>query len=57
MTVSASTLVRAKSKAEAKQIATERMVRDLCHQCSRESDEEWVIDADGEPEVLEVVDG
>jgi hypothetical protein len=57
VTVSVSTTVYAKSKAEAKRIAGERMLKDLCHQCSRESDDEWVIDTDGEVAITEVVAG
>lgn len=57
VTVSVSTTVYAKSKVEAKRLAAERSIKDLCHQCSRDSDDEWVIDTDGEVAITEVVAG
>ena len=55
VTISVSTHVRAKSKAEAKRLAAERGMQGLCYQCSTaHPDEEWVTggELDGEPTIL-----
>lgn len=55
ITVSVSTVVEAASGAEAKELAGERGVMSLCHQCAvGEETEEWVTsgELDGEPKGL-----
>lgn len=59
MTVSISTRVRAKSLGEARELALERSVADLCHQCSDEHEGEWSVELDGEIDTdkLEIEEG
>ncbi len=57
VTISLSTVVYAKSKAQALSLASDKPIVSLCHQCADgEQDEEWVTsgELDGEPQNLVV---
>lgn len=56
LTISVSTDVEADSIEEAREIAADRPIIDLCHQCSvGDADEQWVTsgELDGSPQISE----
>lgn len=60
VTISVSTRVEAKSKKEAKKLAADRGLVNLCRQCADgDPDDEWVTsgELDGIPSILEINEG
>ena len=56
VTISMSVVVDAKSKAEAKRLASEAPMMSLCHSCAHGASDEWTTsgELDGEPRITAV---